>query len=379
MKNKTILLIILSIFINVCVILIYDKFFNNVKNFNRITLRSALYRNEDVDKIDLSRQTAITEAVKNVTPTVVSINAFRHQVPVFNPSLDSWGMFFMTEESHTVGSGIILSSDGYIVTMAHVIDNASQIIVILHNGNEFNANIIGVDVVHDIAILKINARNLQVAQLGTSRDLMIGEWTISIGNPYGYLMKDSKPSVSVGVVSAVDRNFNHRNDSRVFRGLIQTDAAINPGNSGGPLVNILSEIIGINAFIFTETGENSGVSFAIPIDRVKRSADEIIRYGRIREAYFGFRFQELTSFISAYLNLRSTDGVIISNVDITGPAQTAGLRRGDVIRMIDDTVIKDASDVELAITGTAPGDSVKIIIVRDGREMDIELITEAYP
>ncbi|HOE91525.1 MAG TPA: trypsin-like peptidase domain-containing protein, partial [Candidatus Cloacimonadota bacterium] len=250
--------------------------------------------------------------------------------------------------------------------------------VVLPDGREVDGRLIGVDSVHDIAVVKCNEKNLPVAMLGRSDDLIIGEWVIAVGNPYGFLMKDSKPSVSVGVISAINRNFVQKNDGKVYKGMIQTDTAINPGNSGGPLVNINGEVIGINSFILSESGGSVGIGFAIPIDRVKKITEELIKYGQIREAYFGFKVQDLTPMIVSYLNLKSSDGVIVSAVDKAGPAIKAGLIKGDVINSINGAVINNTNDAELAVSDISPGDKVKINIIRDGKITSLDLVAGEY-
>jgi serine protease Do len=195
-----------------------------------------------------------------------------------------------------------------------------------------------------------------------------------VGNPYGFLIKDSKPSVSVGVISALDRNFTDNIGGKVFMGMIQTDAAINPGNSGGPLVNIFGEVIGINSFIFSQTGGSTGVGFAIPIDRVRVIAEELISFGRVRKVDFGIKMQDITPLMASVLKLRNLDGVIISTVENNSPAQEAGIRRGDIIVRINDTWIRNSRDAELSITDVIPGATVRVSVLRDNRELEFEMI-----
>lgn len=220
------------------------------------------------------RINSITEAVKAVEPAVVSINVIKTEyVRAASPFgfgfFDFFGFAPMMRQVESIGSGVIYDKSGLIITNAHVVSGATQIKVILPDKREFTGTVAGSDEIHDIAKVKINANNLPVAELGNSSDLITGEWSIALGNPYGFLMNDSKPSVSVGVISAVNRNFAARQDKREYKAMIQTDAAINPGNSGGPLVNINGEVVGINTFIFSENGGNIGIGFAIPINSVK--------------------------------------------------------------------------------------------------------------
>ena len=220
------------------------------------------------------RINSITEAVKAVEPAVVSINVIKTEyVRAVSPFglgfFDFFGSIPLLRQVESIGSGVIYDPKGYIVTNAHVVSGATQIKVILPDKREFSGTVAGIDEIHDVAKVKITGNNLPVAEMGNSNDLIIGEWSIALGNPYGFLMNDSKPSVSVGVISAVNRNFAARQDRHEYKSMIQTDAAINPGNSGGPLVNINGEVVGINTFIFSENGGNIGIGFAIPINSVK--------------------------------------------------------------------------------------------------------------
>lgn len=228
-----------------------------------------------INKTDIAtRSNAITAAVEAVEPAVVSVNVIKTEVirrggPFGFGFFDFFGSIPMQRQVQSIGTGVIYDPQGYIITNAHVVSGATDIKVVLPDKREFDARVVGADESRDIAKLKIDGARLPHAKLGTSKNLIIGEWSIALGNPYGFLMNDSKPSVSVGVISAVNRSFSPREDGRVYRNMIQTDAAINPGNSGGPLTNINGEVIGINTFIFSENGGNIGIGFAIPIDTVK--------------------------------------------------------------------------------------------------------------
>jgi len=230
--------------------------------------------------VDTSRRNAITNSVRDVEPAVVSVNVIKTEL-VRGRSPFGFGFFDffdntpMQRQVQSIGSGVIYDSEGYLITNAHVVSGATQIKVVLPDKREFDAGIVGMDHIHDIAKLKISGNKLPYARLGNSQDLIIGEWSIALGNPYGFLMNDSKPSVSVGVISAINRSFSPRADKHEYKHMIQTDAAINPGNSGGPLANINGEVIGINTFIFSENGGNIGIGFAIPINTVKAILDKM--------------------------------------------------------------------------------------------------------
>lgn len=233
------------------------------------------------DSTGVSRQNAITHAVSEIAPAVVSVNVIKTQIVRGRiPSNFGFFGFFdffgpIQRQVQSIGSGVIYDPQGYIITNAHVVNGATEIKVVLPDQREFAAELIGIDAVHDIAKLRIKSNQLPFARLGDSNNLMVGEWSIALGNPYGYLMNDAKPSVTVGVISALGRNISQDQGGSEYLNMIQTDTAINQGNSGGPLVNIHGEVIGINTFIFSETGGSIGLGFAIPINTVKDLMDKI--------------------------------------------------------------------------------------------------------
>ena len=346
---------------------------NEIQDSNIIATEERALKNE---KLEFSRENAITKAVKLVHPSVVSVNVIKTEVIRGDPFHsfffdDFFGDFFPRQHERKVqnlGSGVIISEDGYIITNSHVVKGATQIKVILADGRNVDATLIGSDDVNDIAIIKISDKNLPYAQLGNSDDIIIGEWTIAIGNPFGYLIKDSKPTVTVGVVSAVDRNFHISEDNRAYKKMIQSDAAINPGNSGGPLVNINGEVIGINTFIFTKSGGSLGIGFAIPVNRVKSISHEIIKYGKIRPIWFGFKVQDITPAIAYNLGLKSSQGVLVSYIEKNGPAEEAGLKRGDIITKINNQAIDNADDAEIAVSDVRVGQELQIELIRNGNK-----------
>ncbi|MCB5287273.1 MAG: trypsin-like peptidase domain-containing protein [Candidatus Cloacimonetes bacterium] len=231
--------------------------------------------NMPCDSTGTSRQNAITHAVAEIAPAVVSVNVIKTQI-VRGRIPANFGFFGFFDffgpvqrQVQSIGSGVIYDPEGYIITNAHVVSGATAIKVVLPDQREFDAELVGIDDVHDIAKLRIKSSQLPIARLGNSDNLMVGEWSIALGNPYGYLMNDAKPSVTVGVISALGRNISGDQGGSQYLNMIQTDTAINQGNSGGPLVNIHGEVIGINTFIFSETGGSIGLGFAIPINTVK--------------------------------------------------------------------------------------------------------------
>jgi len=335
-----------------------------------------------------SRRNVITEAVEKVSPAVVGINILQIQQYRSRNWLfeDPWFRYFFPESREQVvkglGSGFIISPDGYIVTNEHVVNQAVQIVVTLPDGKKYDAELAASDYISDIALLKINANgSLPYVTLGNSDDLMTGEWAIAFGNPFG-LFDMGQPSVSQGIISATDRDFGKQNDSRVYKDMIQTDAAINSGNSGGPLVNCLVEVIGINTFIFSgsnRAGTSIGLGFAIPINRTKKIIRELRQYGKVNRRFrTGLEIDNLTYKLARYFRLNSTDGVIISNVEPNSPADRAGMKVGDIIVEINGYPIRDTENIwdvvgDLDAKG---GDILTLKIIRNRKYLKISLRLE---
>src|SRR4051812_25188701 len=241
-------------------------------------------------QISASRRTAITDAVARVAPSVVTVQTeVVERVPA-----DVFEQFFGgrsgTRAAAGLGSGFVIRADGAIVTNAHVVAGATKISVAMRDGTTYPARLIGIDETNDLAVLKIDARNLPVAPLGNSSNLLIGEWAIAIGNPYGFILANTEPSVTVGVVSGTGRNLAGQSEGAgVYVDMIQTDASINPGNSGGPLVNAVGEVIGVNSSIFSPSGGSVGIGFAIPINRARRVAEDLLAHGVVRRPWVGIQ------------------------------------------------------------------------------------------
>jgi serine protease Do len=314
-----------------------------------------------------SRDNAIVQAIRKVGASVVSISTI-HVVH------DPWFEFFYPfsdaeRKYYGLGSGFIIDERGYVVTNHHVIADADVIKVTLSDGNYYEAKIVGSDQESDIAVLKIDGKNLTVAELGSSSDLMVGEWVIAIGNPFGYLMKDSQPTVTVGVISATGRTF--QKDRVKLNSLIQTDAAINPGNSGGPLVNCYGQVIGINTAIFSTTGGYQGVGFAIPINTAKKIITKLIEHGMVKEPWLGLDFQELTKEIAEHLGLKDLHGALVSYVADGSPAQKSGLINGDVIVKIGDQNVNSPDDAIEISRLLDSGEKVSFRVFRKGEFQNI--------
>lgn len=327
--------------------------------------------------IAASRRTAITTAVERVSAAVVTVQTETvERIPV------DYFEYFMggrsgERRSAGIGSGFIVRADGVIVTNAHVIGGASKVSVAMRDGTTYDAKVVGVDENNDLAVVKITAAKLPVAPLGTSSDLVVGEWTIAIGNPFGFVLGNSEPSVSVGVVSAVGRNLAGRGEGGgVYVDMIQTDAAINPGNSGGPLVNAMGEVIGVNSSIYSPSGGSVGLGFAIPIDRTKRIVEDLLEHGSVRQAWVGLRLQapQVDNARAA-----AAAGAIVGRVIPGSPAEEAGVRVGDQIVRAGARTVRNSFDWEARLLDIRVGESVPLVLRRGGREVPVTLKVRLAP
>jgi len=306
-----------------------------------------------------SRRTALVVAADRVAPAVVSINVTSRQQAERRSPFD---FFFVPEGARVVqgsGTGFVIRASGIIVTNQHVVANAERVVVTLPDGSDLPATVMGEDPLTDIAVLKVARDNLPTVALGRSTDLMIGEWVVALGNPYAYLLGNSEPSVSVGVVSATGRNILPGGDQTgLYLDMIQTDAAINPGNSGGPLTNALGEVVGVNSSIFSSSGGSVGLGFAIPIERAVRVADEIIKSGSVRRAWIGLEVQGA----GAMREWKSQGGVVVSSVTPGGPAARAALRKNDVLIEANGRRLRNYLDWEAVKLDLHVGDAVQVAV-----------------
>ena len=267
-----------------------------------------------------------------------------------------------TQIERGIGSGIIISPDGYVVTNNHVVNGATQIRVTLNDRRVFPAKLVGVDKLNDLAVIKINANNLTTVAWGDSTKLRPGQTVLAFGSPFGYFQF----SVTRGIVSALDRPNPYSDDPRKPGDFIQTDAAINPGNSGGPLVDAHGELVGINTFIITNNGSFAGAGFAIPSQIVRASAESIIKDGAVHHGYLGISMNDVTPDNSSFFNLPDATGAIVSQVTPDSPASRAGLKSGDVLRELNGTRIRNGSQLQVAVSQVAPGTDIKLGILRNG-------------
>jgi serine protease Do len=270
---------------------------------------------------------------------------------------------------HGVGSGVIISPDGYIVTNDHVVDGATQIRVTLNNRRTLDAKVVGVDKLTDLAVLKVNATDLPAIVWGDSTKLEPGQTVLAFGSPFGYFQF----SVTRGIVSAVNRPNPYSDDARKPGGYIQTDAAINPGNSGGPLVNAHGELVGINTFIISNSGSFAGAGFAIPSQIAHAITEQIIKNGKVEHGYLGIAMNDVTPDNAHFFNLPDATGAIVSQVAPDSPASRGGVKTGDVIAQLDGQKIVNGSALQVAVTEMAPGTKITLGVIRDGKPATLNL------
>jgi len=332
----------------------------------------------------VSRETAIVRAIRMVSPAVVNISTSKVVEGGVNPFF-SWehnelfDRFFRDffepyprkYVQNSLGSGVIIdSSHRYVLTNHHVIVRASKIHVTLSNQQEFEARVVGTDPESDLAILKIETGiELPAIPMGRSDDLMIGETVIAIGNPFGL-----SHSVTTGVISALNRSV--RTEQQVYHNFIQIDAPINPGNSGGPLLNINGELIGINTAIYSGA---EGIGFAIPIDRAKRIVDNLIHYGRVYTAWLGITVQDLDENLITYFRLPESNGALITEIVKGSPAETGGLKRGDVITELGKRKIASSRDYYDQLSQHTAHETIEVVVYRDGKDHRIEITAASFP
>jgi serine protease Do len=324
-----------------------------------------------------ARRTVITEAVARVAPSVVSVQT----QSVARGGTDPFDQFFgVRPEARLmpgIGSGFITRADGIIVTNAHVVAGAQTVSVAMRDGTSFPATVIGADQINDLAVLKIEARNLPVAPLGRSDDLVIGEWAIAIGNPYGFLLGNPEPTVTTGVISATGRNLVARSEGGgVYVDMIQTDAAINPGNSGGPLINAAGEVVGVNSSIYSPSGGSVGLGFAIPINRVRRVTEDLLAHGSVRQPWVGIKLA-----IPDNTNPRTalSSGVVVRSVVPGSPAAQAGIQRGDVIVRSRNRALRNPFDWEAELLDLRVGEEMPLTVRRGDREIQARVRVADLP
>jgi len=351
--------------------------------FSLLLLAAMIYSQ---DSINDSRQSAITRAIEKVSPAVASINVVQlKEYSTQSNYNDPFFRYLFPYELHrervkSTGSGVVISPDGYIITNHHVLENALEIVVTLPGGKEYSADIIGTDKQTDLSLIKLDGSDFPYAEIGDSDDLIIGEWVVALGNPFGLFDVNDEPTATAGIISAVNMDFGTMESSgRVYQDMIQTDAAINPGNSGGPLVNSLGEVIAINTFIFSGSNYSEGsigIGFAIPIKKAQAIAAELQNFGKIDRTYStGIQVQPMNERIANYLGIPFTTGAIVVEVDRNSVAENAGIKSADIIISVNSIKVNSALDIKdvIVTNDLRSGDKLRLRIFRDGEYHNVIL------
>ena len=377
MKSKISLIVIFAVFIGIVVGLVLSSNLNLTNNTiaaDAEDVRPVLLGAQDdvvnpaevVSAQSLSKAFShVANTVKGSVVTIKSTQTVRTDVP------DFWQYFFNVPDEQVrqgLGSGVIVNSDGYIITNNHVVQDADELQVSIGK-DTYDAEIIGRDPESDLAVIKIEGRNLNAIKLGDSDDLDVGEWVLAIGNPFAAVLDQT---VTAGIVSAKGRT-NLTQGQIPFEDFIQTDAAINPGNSGGALVNMKGELVGINTMIYSSSGGNVGIGFAIPINLAKNVMEQLIDSGKVARGWLGVYIRTLDEDMAEALGLDEPKGALVNEVTANSPAEKAGLEEADVILQVEGKDIEDSGDLMNTIANYAPGTSVDLLVWRDSREKRVTL------
>ncbi len=374
MYNNLILQLAAIIFLNSC----------NSQEKNAFSLKE----NQKETAIDIKAETALENkptvskiapaftfrfAARKAMPTVVHIKSYFSKARRFPYSrVNDFRYHFFSPDANTsqllVGnaSGVIVRSDGYIVTNDHVVNSAQTIEVVLHDKRSYKATVIGTDPATDLALLKIDERKLQCIEFGNSDLVEVGDVVLAVGNPFNLAS-----TVTAGIVSSKARNINVLTDKAAVESYIQTDAAVNPGNSGGALVDINGKLIGINGAIATPTGVYAGYSFAIPVEIVKKTIDDLLKYGKVLRGYLGVIISDMGPEKAKQLGIGAISGVIIDSLQKNGAAMKAGIQKNDVITKIDDHPVESSPQMREIVARHHPGEKVRLTIIRSGRQKTI--------
>lgn len=318
-----------------------------------------------------------TKAAERTMPAVVHIKASESREAALqrqrenrysNPFQYFFGDSYGYEQQPRTGtgSGVIYSSDGYILTNNHVVEFATEYEVTLHDNREFRARLVGRDANTDMAVIKIDANDLPAIEIGNSDDVRVGEWVLAVGNPF-----DLTSTVTAGIISAKGRDINIIKGGRPIESFLQTDAAVNPGNSGGALVDATGKLIGINSAIATPTGVFAGYSFAIPVNLVKRIADDLVKYGEYRRAYLGVNLATMDPHVAQKLDIPFTQGVVVTTLDPVGSAAQAGVQENDVVTKANGKTVTTSSELMELIGRSKVGETLTLNVVRDGNSREI--------
>lgn len=314
----------------------------------------------------------LREAARKTVPAVVNVKTVQMGKEYYGNPLDFWfGIQPRVREvpqNMGIGSGVIITEDGYIITNNHVIERSDKVLVTLNDRREFEAKVIGADPNTDIALLKIEASGLQPIEYGNSDDVVLGEWVLAVGNPYNLTS-----TVTAGIISAKARQLGGQMNLESF---LQTDAAVNPGNSGGALVNAQGELIGINTAIQSPTGSYSGYSFAVPVNIARKVVSDLKEYGKVQRAVIGIQMRELTPALAKELDLKEQSGIYVFEAIRGGAAAKAGIRAGDVIKAINGYEVKTNAELQEQLVKYAPGNTVSFLVKRGGKEQEVDVVLQ---
>lgn len=333
----------------------------------------------NVGAVPSSGPVSYADAVKAAAPAVINIYTTKVITQRINPLFEDpifkqfFGDLFAPRQrlENSLGSGVIISSNGYILTNNHVIEGADEILVALQDGRTAKATVVGSDPETDLAVLSISATNLPSITFGQSDSLQVGDVVLAIGNPFGV-----GQTVTMGIVSATGRN---QLGISTFESFIQTDAAINPGNSGGALINAYGQLVGINTAIFSRSGGSQGIGFAIPASIAKRVMEQILQYGHVVRGWLGIELQEITPQLAESFNLKDTNGVIVAGVLRNGPADKAGVKPGDIIEQINKHTVSNGTTALNLIAETPPGKPLELVLLRNGKEISLQATVTQRP
>jgi len=386
MKKRDYILIVVGIVVGLGAVYLYGRLKSRPGTYYYENTR-LVSLNDDISK---GRANAIVVAAQKVNPSVVSITVVQTKIVSASPLRSSFADDFFRDffgdfspepyyrqQIRSLGTGLVISHDGYIVTNEHVISNATKIHITLPDGRQYEGRVVAANVSHDLALLKIDGAGFPFAELGNSDELMIGEWVIAFGNPFGFLLEDTRPTVTVGVVSALNRSIKSTREDRVYKNMMQTDAAINPGNSGGPLANILGEVIGLNTAIFTSGGGSEGIGFARPINDVKKFINEARQHGRVRIPWIGLWTKEIAQDSSGGLS-RDRRDILVSGVDAGSAAERADIKEGDRILAINDRLVLRIADWNRFVSSVYVGDRVRLSLARGIDTIGVDFVVEEF-
>ncbi len=371
-KRNLILIIFLASFIGaVFAIVGFSLFFNNEPKYDSFEERQNIkFKNTNFDpNIDIPEGPNFVYAASLVTPGVVHIKTVKEVSGsrYYNPFEDFFNMPRRSPQQEASGSGVIISDDGYIATNYHVVEGATEIEVTLDDNRKYEATLAGEDPTTDLALIKIDEKDLVFIKYGDSDNLQVGEWVLAVGNPF-----ELTSTVTAGIVSAKARNIRIlQNRDLGIESFIQTDAVVNPGNSGGALVNLQGELVGINTAIASPTGSYTGYSFAVPVSLVKKVMDDLLEYGAVQRALLGISIRDLDADLAEELGIKETNGVYVVDVNIGSSAEEAGLKEKDIIIAINETPVKNVAELQEHVARNRPGDKIKVTFLRDGNEKTV--------